>query len=89
LGGNKETKFRTKAEGTPIQRLPHMWPIHTATKLDKMDEAKKCRLTGAGCRSLLRDTARIWQICRQMPAANHRTENGTSVEGIIERTERD
>jgi len=32
-----------------------------------MDEAKKCRLTGTGCRSLLRDTARIWQIHRRMP----------------------
>jgi len=39
--------------------------------LDKMDEAKKCRPTGAGCGSLLRDTARIQQIERGMPAANH------------------
>jgi len=33
-----------------------------------MDEAKKCRPTGAGCRSLLRDTARIQQTrgeCQQ------------------------
>jgi len=30
-----------------------------------MDEAKKCRLTGAGCRSLLRDTARIQQRQRR------------------------
>jgi len=42
-----------------------------------MDEAKKCRPTGTGCRSLLRDTARIQQIHRRMPAANHCTENGT------------
>jgi len=28
LGGNREAKFRTEAEGTPIQSLPHMWPIH-------------------------------------------------------------
>jgi len=28
LGGNREVKFRTEAEGTPIQSLPHMWPIH-------------------------------------------------------------
>ena len=41
---------------------------YTAIQLDKMDEAKKCRPTGAGCRSLLRDTARIQQIQRQMPA---------------------
>jgi len=24
LGGNREAKFRTEAEGTPIQSLPHM-----------------------------------------------------------------
>jgi len=36
-----------------------------------MDEAKKCRQTGARCISLLRDTARIQQIQRRMPAANH------------------
>jgi len=28
LAGNREAKFRTTAEGTPIQSLPHMWPIH-------------------------------------------------------------
>jgi len=28
LGGDREAKFRTEAEGTPIQSLPHMWPIH-------------------------------------------------------------
>jgi len=28
LGGNREAKFRTEAEGTPIQSLPYMWPIH-------------------------------------------------------------
>jgi len=53
-----------------------------------MDEAKKCWLTGTGCRSLLRDTARIQQMHRRMPAENHRTENRTPVEGIRERTER-
>jgi len=42
-----------------------------------MDEAKKCRLTGTGCRSLLRDTASIQQIHRRMPAANHGTLNVT------------
>jgi len=32
-----------------------------------MIEAKKCRLTGTGCRSLLRDTARIQKTgeCQQ------------------------
>jgi len=61
---------------------------YTATQLDKMDEAKKCRLTGTGCRSLLRDTVRIQQIQRGMPAAKHGTENRTPVEGIRERTGR-
>jgi len=28
LGGNREAKFRTEAEGTPIQSLHLMWPIH-------------------------------------------------------------
>jgi len=28
LGGDKEAKFRTETEGTPIQSLPYMWPIH-------------------------------------------------------------
>jgi len=59
---------------------------YTATQLDKMDEAKKCRPAGGRCRSLLRDTARIQQIQRRMPAANHWTENRTPVEGIRERT---
>jgi len=31
---------------------------YTATQLDKKDDAKKWRLTGTGCRSLLRDTPR-------------------------------
>jgi len=42
-----QTKCRTETEGTAIQSLPHMWPIHIQlSKLNKMDEAKKCRLTG-------------------------------------------
>jgi len=28
LGGVREAKFRTEAEGTPIQSLAHVWPIH-------------------------------------------------------------
>jgi len=28
LAGNREAKFRTEAERTPIQSLPHMWPIY-------------------------------------------------------------
>jgi len=72
----------------PFRACPTVAHTYTATKLDKMDEAKKCRQTGTGCKSLLRDTARIHQIHRQMPAANHWTENRTPVEGIRERTER-
>jgi len=46
-----------------IQSLPHMWPIYIQPpKLDKMDEAKKCMLTGTGYRSLLRDTSRACPI---------------------------
>jgi len=62
-------------------------PYNTATKLDKMDKVKTCRPTGTGWRSLLKETARIWQIHRRMTAVNHWTENGTPVEGIRERTE--
>jgi len=53
-----------------------------------MDEENKFRTTGIGCRSLLRDTARIQQIQRRMPAANHGTENRTPIEGIRERSGR-
>jgi len=28
LAGKREEKIKTEAEGTPIQSLPHMWPIH-------------------------------------------------------------
>jgi len=28
LAGNREAKIKTDTEGTPIQSLPHMWPIH-------------------------------------------------------------
>jgi len=48
IGGDMESKFRTETEGMAIQSLPHMWPIYTQPpKLDKMDEAKKCMLTGS------------------------------------------
>jgi len=72
----------------PFRACPTLARTYTATKLGKMNEAKKCRLTGTGCRSLLRDTARIQQIHRRMPAANHWTEIGTPVEGIRGRTGR-
>jgi len=68
---------------------PDVAHIITAIKLDEMDEAKKCMLTGTEYRSILRDTARTCQIQRQMLAANHWTENGTTVAGIRERTKRD
>jgi len=28
LGGNREAKFTIEAEGTPVQSLLQMWPIH-------------------------------------------------------------
>jgi len=28
LGEDREAKFRTETEGTSIESLPHMWPIH-------------------------------------------------------------
>jgi len=72
LAGKREAKIKTETEGTPIQSLPpHVAHTYTAIQLDKMDEAKKCRPTGARCRSLLRDTARIQQTQRRMPAVNH------------------
>ena len=69
--GNREAKIKTETEGTPSEPAPHVAHTYTVTQLDKMDEAKKCRPTGTGCRWLLRDTARIQQIQRRMPAANH------------------
>jgi len=72
LADNREAKFRTEAErNTHSESPPHVAHTYTGTKLDEMDEAKKCRLTGTSCRSLLRDTARIQQIHRRMPAAKH------------------
>jgi len=80
--------LKQSRRNTHSEPAPHVAHTYTATQLDKMDEAKKCRLTGTGCRSLLRDTARIQQIHRRIPAPNHWTENGTSVEGTLDRTER-
>jgi len=72
IGGDMEAKFRAESKETAIQSLPHMWPICIQPpKLDKIDEAKKCMLTGTGYRSLLRDPARACQIQRRMLAANH------------------
>jgi len=52
-----EAKFRAEPEGTAIQSLPHMWPIHIQPpKLHLTDEAKKCVMTRTGYRCLLRDT---------------------------------
>jgi len=28
LAGKGEAKIKTETEGTPIQSLPHRWPIH-------------------------------------------------------------
>jgi len=45
-----ETKFGVETEGMVIQSLPHLGipPIHIQPpKLDSIDKAKKCMLTGA------------------------------------------
>jgi len=86
IGRDMEEMFRTENEGMAIQSLAHMWPIYIQPpKLNKINEAKKCMLTGTGYRSLLRDIARRCQIQRQMLAPNHWTENETPVGGIRER----
>jgi len=64
--------LRAETEGVAIQSLSYIWPIYIQSpKLDKMDEAKKCMLTGTAYRSLLRDTARTCEIQRRKLAANH------------------
>jgi len=89
IGGDMEAKFGADPEGTAIQSLPQMWPVYIQPpKLDKIDEDKKCMLTGTGYRCFLRDIARACQIQRQMLSANHWTENRTPVGGIGERIER-
>jgi len=66
-----------------------MRPIYIQPpKLDKIDEAKMCMLTGAEHRRLLRGTARTCQIQRRMLAANHCTENRIPVGRIRGNTER-
>jgi len=72
LKGNKNTLGREYGgkvlnrgrRNTHSEPAPHVAHTCTATKIDKMDEAKKCRPTGTGCRSLLRHTPRIQQIHR-------------------------
>jgi len=61
IGGNMESKVGAETEGMAIQSLPHLHihPIYIQPpKLDKIDEAKKCMLTGAGYRCLLRGSVR-------------------------------
>jgi len=72
FAGNRESKFKNRGRrNTHSEPAPHVAHIYTATQLDKMDEAKKCRMRGTRCTYPLRDTARIQQIQRRMPAANH------------------
>jgi len=66
-----ETKFGSESEGMTIQSLPHLGilPIYTQPpKLDDIDEAKKCMLTGA---CLLRGSTRAYQIQKRMLTANN------------------
>jgi len=65
IEGDTETKFGAKTEGMAIQSLPHMGiqPIYIQPpKLEKIEEAKKCMLTGACYSCLLSGTARACQI---------------------------
>jgi hypothetical protein len=50
-------------------------------------DAKKCMLKGDWKGWFLRDSARAWQIQRQMLIANHWTEHRIHYGGIRERTE--
>jgi len=71
-------KFRAPTQGMVIQSLPHMWTTQIqSSKLDKIDEARKCMLKGTGYRSLLRVTSRGCPIQRSMLAAKHQNENRT------------
>jgi len=88
IRGDMEAKFRAETK-RPFRACPTCGPfICTATKLDKIDKAKKCMLKGIGSRSLLRDTFRACQIQRWMLAVNHWTENRTPLGGIRGRIER-
>jgi len=53
-----------------------------------MDEAKKCRLTGTGCRSLLRDTGEYGKYIGECQQQTTELRMGPPIEGIRERTER-
>jgi len=60
-----ETKFGAETEGMAIQSLPHLelQSLYIQPpKLDNIDEAKKCMLTGAWYSCLLRGSARARQI---------------------------
>jgi len=77
----------------PFRDCSNMWPNYInmciyISKLDKIDEAKKCMLTGNRYRCLLRDAARSCQIQSWVLASNHWNENRTPVGAISERIER-
>jgi len=85
-----EIKFGAETEGMAIHSLPHLGIqliYIQLPKVDNIDEAKKCMLTGAWYNCLLRGSARACQIQRWVLAANHWTENGVPVGGIRERIE--
>jgi len=47
IEGDMEAKFGAETEGMIIESLPHMCPMYIQSpRLDKIDEAKKCMLTG-------------------------------------------
>ena len=55
---------------------------------DTIVHVKKYLLTGAWYSCLLRGSARVWQIQRHVPAANHWTECRVPNGGVREKTER-
>jgi len=85
-----ETKFRAETEGKVIQSLPQLVikPIYIEPpNPNNIANAKKCKLTGAWYRSLLRGSSRAWQIQRRMLIINHWTESLVSSGGVRERIE--
>ena len=68
------------------ETAPPGYPSHIQSpNPDTFTDAKKCLLTGPEYSGLLRDSARAWQIQRQMLAVNHWTEHAVPNVGGRER----
>jgi hypothetical protein len=87
-GGNMETKFEADIEGKAIQRLPHLGihPIYSHQTQTLVD-ARKCLLTGALYRCLLRGSSRACQTQRWMLTAIHWTKHRVPIGGTKEMNE--